>query len=262
MKKFAFLSLVSVLAFGLFAEEVKPVEYYTNAAAIAELCVRTKNLSFDIRKVNPADYALMDDIMSKGSNVVRSTGYWYDRGFPKTTVRYLESIKAEYPRWYEFERCFFGDNKKINWYEINRDDPELGADYICSFNINNWQEYTIVTYKNLVIQSATKRVKRQLRSEGKGIVAHDGVNPVQERLDAVSKALDAPKLAGLKEALANCGVKLSVDVAKYLPTDAEVEDIKDKVFNGDIEFTNRAKAVLITCLGVAEYNKFVEAYNK
>lgn len=115
--------------------------------------------------------------------------------------------------------------------------------------------------KSKIISLAVKVVKRRLREEGKTfIVGADGKNPVQDACDALTAALNAPKMAGL-----GAWVERWTDTKWQEPkwmSDADVEKLKDDVFYGQIPFTPNVKSALCANIGVDAYNAFVEKYNK
>lgn len=115
--------------------------------------------------------------------------------------------------------------------------------------------------KSKIISLAVKAVKRRLREEGKTfIVGADGKNPVQDACDALTAALNAPKMAGLGAWVERwTGTKWQEP--KWM-SDAEAEKLKDDVFYGQIPFTPNVKSVLCANIGVDAYNAFVEKYNK
>ena len=115
--------------------------------------------------------------------------------------------------------------------------------------------------KSKIISLAVKVVKKRLREEGKTfIVGADGKNPVQDACDALTAALNAPKMAGL-----GAWVERWTDTKWQEPkwmSDADVEKLKDDVFYGQIPFTQNVKSALCANIGVDAYNAFVEKYNK
>ena len=115
--------------------------------------------------------------------------------------------------------------------------------------------------KSKILSLAVKAVKRRLREEGKTfIVGADGKNPVQDACDALTAALNAPKMAGL-----GAWVERWTDTKWQEPkwiSDAEVEKLKDDVFYGQIPFTPNVGSTLCANIGVDAYNAFVEKYNK
>lgn len=115
--------------------------------------------------------------------------------------------------------------------------------------------------KAKIIALAVKAVKKRLREEGKTfIVGADGKNPVQDACDALTAALNAPKMAGL-----GAWVERWTDTKWQEPkwmSDAEAEKLKDDVFYGQTPFTPNVKSALCANIGVDAYNAFVEKYNK
>ena len=115
--------------------------------------------------------------------------------------------------------------------------------------------------KSKIISLAVKAVKKRLREEGKTfIVGADGKNPVQDACDALTAALNAPKMSGL-----GAWVERWTDTKWQEPkwmSDADVEKLKDDVFYGQIPFTPNVRSTLCANIGVDAYNAFVEKYNK
>ena len=117
------------------------------------------------------------------------------------------------------------------------------------------------TIKNL-LNVAPVGIRHKIRKEGKSFVAKDGLNPVQNRIDRLSAALNAPRLAGLNDALKECGMDFGLDFEKNLMSADEVETLRKDVLNGDKNFIPHIGYVLRTHLGIDEYNKFVKLYNE
>ena len=105
-------------------------------------------------------------------------------------------------------------------------------------------------------------IRHKIRKEGKSFVAKDGLNPVQDRIDRLSAALNAPRLQGLTAALKECGMDYGLDFEKNLMTADDVETLRKDVLNGDRNFNPHIGYVLRTHLGIDEYNKFVKLYNE
>lgn len=118
-----------------------------------------------------------------------------------------------------------------------------------------------LTEHDAIVRRAMKDLKRRIRSKGMPIVAKDGSNPVQDEIDALTAALNAPRYAGVKEWFAKWYPEYEWIDAVW-ETDEEIAELKDKVYNGDIEFSTSVQDKLRANLGVAEYNKFVQEYNK
>lgn len=112
-----------------------------------------------------------------------------------------------------------------------------------------------------ILDVAPKAIKHQIRKEGSSFVEKDGVNPVQVRIDMLSKALNAPRLNGLNSAIKTCGMDYGLDFESKLLPEAEVETLKTDVLNGDVDFTGLTCYRLRTHMGIDAYNAFVKLYN-
>jgi len=113
-----------------------------------------------------------------------------------------------------------------------------------------------------ILRQCSKSVRAKLRSEGKAIVGERGNSLAQARVDAVVSALNAPRFAGLEEALAACGSEISVPKSyPGVESDAEMSSITNAVFIGQIEFKSRLQAKMRFVLGLNAYNEFVDRYN-
>lgn len=111
-----------------------------------------------------------------------------------------------------------------------------------------------------VLGLVQKDIKRKMREKGLSFVAKDGKNPIQDEVDALSAAFNAPRHAGVKEWFAKWYPEYTwIDSAQA--TDAEVAAYKDAVFNGETAFDKFVQSKLRFYLGVEEYNRFVKLYN-
>ena len=117
-----------------------------------------------------------------------------------------------------------------------------------------------VTIKR-ILNVAPKAIRHQIRKEGSSFVEKDGINPVQVRIDMLSKALNAPRLSGLNAAIKTCGMDYGLDFESKLLPEAEVETLKTDILNGDVGFTVQAGYRLRTHMGIDAYNAFVKLYN-
>lgn len=247
----ALLALASVAA--VYAQDVPEVRYYTNALELAAQSVETGRMRFSVRQIDPAQLPAVDDILVSGTNVVRVGAANF---LPKATRRWLEHISGIAPNyaWIEMT-CWFGDRDAV---KTNTYAAVNCADFLRLSPISNgW----VVNYKKKLLRIASVSVKRQLRSEGVSFVVKGDSNPVQERIDRLSSCLDAPRMEGVKEALAACGLTLDVHVSEFIPDAAEVAKLEDDVYNGAVEFNARRKGILLVALGVDGYNAFVKRYN-
>ena len=113
---------------------------------------------------------------------------------------------------------------------------------------------------NRVLELVQKDIKRAIRAQGRSFVARAGTNPVQDEVDALSAAFNAPRCTGVKEWFAKFFPEYKwVDSAEL--SDKEVDALKERVMNGESPFDDRNQAVLRFYLGVEEYNHFVTLYN-
>ena len=106
---------------------------------------------------------------------------------------------------------------------------------------------------------ANKAIKRYLRSQGKSFVSKNGVNPCESYMTTLTTALNESRLAGLDAWYRHMGLG-GVDLSS-MPSEAEIEKLRQDILNGDRDMTERDKSILYVCLGVDGYNAFVREYN-
>lgn len=111
-----------------------------------------------------------------------------------------------------------------------------------------------------VLANMPKTIRRRLRDLGRPIVIKDGVNPVQDAIDELSAALNAPRFSGLKEWIAEWFPDYRWIEVKWM-SDEELSKFKDDIFYGDIEFGAANRVILRSHLGVDAYNDFVKKFN-
>ena len=111
--------------------------------------------------------------------------------------------------------------------------------------------------------AVSKNLRRHLRAQGKSIViGPDGKDPCKPYADAVSAAIDAPRYAGLSNALSQCGIDIPVPTLyRAAMDDATLTATTNAVFMGDVKFTDDLQWAIRFALGLEEYNRFVESYN-
>lgn len=144
------------------------------------------------------------------------------------------------------------------------------ADWTFGERLNAFAEFSSVGFgaystsdnvKKSLLASAPKIIKRTLRLRGISFVVKPGeANPVQPPIDALSTALNAPKLAGLKEWVAEWCPSHDWVEPKWM-TQAEATALKDAVFFGDVDLNAKNKVLLLGYYGIEEYNKFIAQYN-
>lgn len=101
-------------------------------------------------------------------------------------------------------------------------------------------------------------IKRYIRMQGKTfVVGEDGKNPVQDIIDEFTTAIQASKCVGVKEfCIKYLGYEDWIDV-----NEQDYEDLKDKIFYGEVPLNNVNAVKLQYYLGIDAYNEFIEAYN-
>lgn len=113
-----------------------------------------------------------------------------------------------------------------------------------------------------ILNAAPIAIRHAIRASGKSFVEKDGVNPVQIRIDRISAALNAPRIAGLDAAFRENGMDYGLTFASCLLPDAEIETLRTDVLNGDRQFSSGTGFILRTHLGIEAYNAFVKLYNE
>lgn len=127
--------------------------------------------------------------------------------------------------------------------------------------INRHYGYGSVDYVvSKVLQNAPKHIRRKLRERGVPIVVKDGVNHVQDAVDELSSALNAPRMAGVREWLSKWFPDYKWIDVKWM-SDEELTKFKDDIFYGDIDFNAANRFILRSHLGVDAYNDFVKKFN-
>ena len=116
--------------------------------------------------------------------------------------------------------------------------------------------------KRLILKEAVRLARYTIRAKGESFVGKEGLARMKGYLDVIAKGLNAPRFAGLKDALAAIGVSIEEDfILSLLPDEGEVSSLTASIVNGDEPFTERHRCVLTACLGVDDFNKFVRFYN-
>lgn len=169
------------------------------------------------------------------------------------TLSFIRRNKNGFPSTYN--GCTFGEY--LNFI------AEEGADFTPTNRISAHSLFNmgLSALKEKAVAASARIVKLELRRQGKSFVVQpDGKNPVQDAVDALFAALDAPKMEGLGAWVAAwCPSHTWVE-----PTWADagaVAQFKEAVYLGDKPFTSIVKFRLCAYLGVTEYNKFVREYN-
>lgn len=121
----------------------------------------------------------------------------------------------------------------------------------------------IRTYQMLsknIASRALPYIRKYLRRQGKSFVTKNGVNPCDQYMTELTDALNAPRFKGLNEWLAKMGIAASVDFSKF-PSEAEVQNLKNKILDGDVDINPERQVTLYLGLGPHGYNAFVKEYN-
>ena len=178
-------------------------------------------------------------------------------------------FSASFPKLYgNFAKVYVGDVAElVTLAESVVEDPSAKD---LSVKIAVITAYAAIFHHHLIADGTIKRllavapvsIRHKIRGEGKSFVAKDGLNPVQDRIDRLSSALNAPRLQGLTAALKECGMDYGLDFEKNLMTADDVEKLRKDVLNGDKNFNPHFGYQLRTHLGIDEYNKFVKLYNE
>lgn len=134
----------------------------------------------------------------------------------------------------------------------------MAAEHFCTGYIGFYMGENV---KNRLVSYAARGVKRRIREQGGSfVVGSDGKNPVQDAVDELSAALNAPRMAGLKKWVSKWFPGHEWIEPKWM-TDDEVQKLKDEIFYGDKDFLPQYKVQLEAHLGIDAYNDFVKLYN-
>ena len=136
------------------------------------------------------------------------------------------------------------------------------AEYAANPEANPALSPDLDALKRGVLRSALGIVKRSLREHGRTfVVGPDGSNPVQEVLDALSAALNAPKMAGLGAWVAEwCPPGHEWREPSWM-SETDVAAFTNALYYGERDFGRLEQTRLCAVLGVEAYNAFVIRYN-
>ena len=222
----------------------------------------------DLQKAAPAKepMAFWDNRFSQAGGYVK---YAYTtahdkrirREFPKCWERFLadpdsERYRQEQPATVRYMNDL-GSNME-NLYYINAS-IEMRA-------VGRLSIEWISTHNKEIVNKMIPLIKRYLRLHNQSFITDKktGYNPVQARVDEIIAALEAPRCQGFKEMFLDyCEATYPefqwIDV-KFM-TPAEVDELKNKVYFGEIDFGEQESRKLFINLGVEAYNAFVKQYN-
>lgn len=105
-----------------------------------------------------------------------------------------------------------------------------------------------------------KLVKRMLYRQGKSFITKDGVNPCEEMMNRLTASLNAARIAGFNEWLADVGIKNRINL-DFLPPQAKIEELKEEMLMGDKTANNLHLYNLYLGLSAEDYNAFIKRYN-
>lgn len=114
-----------------------------------------------------------------------------------------------------------------------------------------------------ITRDSLREIKRKLREKGISFVVKEGdVNPVQEAIDVLTSAFQAPKLAGVKEWVAEWYPDYQwVDLDDLFMSDADMTKLCDDIYYGEVDLTNSNSVKILAHLGLDAYNAFIKRYN-
>lgn len=147
--------------------------------------------------------------------------------------------------------------------------PELVNSYAEIMAANYTNPVRMSTYlmrykdriKTAILRRAPEAIKRGLRERGRTFVTKKGEpNPVQPALDALTAALNAPRMAGVETWVAEWYPEYEWK-APIWASDEFINSLKDNIYYGKIDLNAINRRILLGCLGVDAYNAFIADYN-
>ena len=105
-----------------------------------------------------------------------------------------------------------------------------------------------------------KLVKKMLYRQGKSFVTKDGVNPCEEMMNRLTASLNAARLAGFNEWLAEVGIKNRINL-DFLPPPEKIEELKEEILMGDKDAKSSSMYNLYLGLSAEDYNAFIKRFN-
>lgn len=195
--------------------------------------------------------------------------YWYSPCLPKTTAAWwnLPSVSTNIPVYKAVHEAALAAapgawpwNIWTNYATFDQCILRLGEIFNARY-IYRPSPAALAVTRDLIQAKAAKLVRRVIRRNGGSFVTDkDGRNPMEEHLKPLTAALNAPRFKGLNDWLAKYGVEARFDES-LLPTEEAAAKLKEDVYYGDVEMTEKTKFLLQVCLGVEGYNAFVKEYN-
>lgn len=188
--------------------------------------------------------------------------------FPKGHAYYTESINTNAPTKTRYSailacrmavRDTLSDNGRVRGFTVPENINIIANRMIIGLNGIGANASHVKT----VAAQAMKPIKRRLRERGISFVVKEGeVNPVQEAIDALTTAFNAPKLAGVKEWVAEWFPEYQwIDVDNIFMSDEEMAQLCDDIYYGEKELTDSYAQQILAHIGLDAYNAFIERYN-
>ncbi len=254
--RYTALILSAALATAAFAspatDAAKLLERYSAAYVTNGINTWTDaNIILSVCKTNSAIAAEVDALLAQ-----KPPKFTIRRNFdifPRAKEACLEILERDYPVFVAKIRNPAALSGAVDYTQHLLESAAI-IGYVTEGHIN--------TQREKMLRFASKRVVRKMRSEGLPVVGERGRAVMQQRLDALAAAFDAPLFNGMSNALATCGIDIKVPASYPLvPQGEKLTKLMDDIYNGDREFTAVDKWRLRIALGLAEYNSFVQRYN-
>lgn len=250
----------------LKADEIKAVADYALEVSKTNLVAGKSIVSYVYRSIfrhwGPApalELAPEYDVKFADAGLVFSVAMW--KNAPKSTEKFLVTyregaILKEFPAFVQYVRksienkdykadiCAVINVLAESGTKINRHFSCFGTDHLAT----------------MVLRNAPRHIRRKLRERGMPIVVKDGVNHVQDAVDELSAALNAPKMAGVREWLSKWFPDYKWIDVKWM-SDEDLAKFKDDIFYGEVNFDTVNRFILRSHLGVDAYNDFVKKFN-
>lgn len=154
-----------------------------------------------------------------------------------------------------------GGSTDVLWKADPMTQLNIAAEWSANFSAtNHFVNFDPKWVYKAALSQCNLAVKKALRKQHKSIVTKDGVNPIQLEVDKITAAINSPRMAGLGNAVKALWPEFDWKEPNW-PSAAYITELKEKVMDGDMDFKDSVKVVLLYNLGVDEYNKFVKLYN-
>ena len=250
----------------LKVDEIKAVADYalevakTNLVAGKSIASRVYGSIFRHRAPAPR-LELAPEYDAKFADAGLTFGVFMWKNAPKSVEKHLVTyregvILKEFPAFAQYIRkAIENKNNSVDMCAY------INALAECGTKLNGYFGYGNVDGTvSRFLSNAPRHIRRKLRERGMPIVVKDGVNHVQDAVDELSSALNAPKMAGVREWLSKWFPDYKWIDVKWM-SDEELAKLKDDIFYGDVNFNAANRFILRSHLGVDAYNDFVKKFN-